>query len=173
MVLSSPTYMASTQIRLKSAFCHNWALLHYGGWVYIFGVWGIAPALTWVLCPLQRCPWHPTPLFTQPPLPPPPPIYESFCAITPSHGGLGMVSVRVTIVSIIGRGQAPGTLPPAVRLLNVWAVPCPFQAKAAVVNPRFAGVTLGPVFSEAGPDIIAARARGPIIPLFGTGLPLH
>ena len=85
-----------------------------------------------------------------------------------------MVSVRVvTIVSIIGRGPAPGTLPPAVRLLNVWAVPCPFQAKAAVVNPRFAGVTLGPVFSEAGPDIMAARARGPIIPLFGTGLPLH
>ena len=85
-----------------------------------------------------------------------------------------MVSVRVvTIVSIIGRGPAPGTLPPAVRLLNVWAVPCPFEAKAAVVNTRFAGVTLGPVFSQAGPDIIAARARGPIIPLFGTGLPLH
>ena len=45
MVLSSPTYMASTQIRLKSAFCHNWALLHYGG-VGIPLVYGALPPLS-------------------------------------------------------------------------------------------------------------------------------
>ena len=51
-----------------------------------------------------------------------------------------MVSVRVvTIVSIMGRGPAPGTLPPAVRLLNVCTVPWPFQAKAAVGPSQISG----------------------------------
>ena len=69
-----------------------------------------------------------------------------------------MVSVRV--VSKIRRVPVLSTLPSAIRLLNILAIPCPFQPKTAVVNPRLVGVTLGLVFGQADSDINAASACG-------------
>ena len=46
-----------------------------------------------------------------------PPIFDSLLAITPSHGELEVVIVRV--VSTVRGGLEPCTLPPAVRLLSL------------------------------------------------------
>ena len=111
------------------------------------------------------------PFSTPLPHPPPPPVPLSTTVYSLSLPT--MDGTEWGLVSIIRRGRAPSTLPPAVMLLNIWAIPCPFKPVGAVVNPRFVGVTLDLVYGPAGPELIAARAGGPIIPLFGAGLPLH
>ena len=103
----------------------------------------------------------PPPFFKPPHLsnPPAPPIYDYLLAITPSHGGLGVVNAKV--ISTVRGGPALCTLPPAIKLLNIWAIPCPFRPVVVVVDPCFARVALGSVFGRASPDIVAAMIGVP------------
>ena len=127
-----------------------------------------------VLCPPEQCVWLTASFFNSHSVSNPPHplfIYDSLRAMTLSHGGRGLVIAGV--VSGIRGGPVACTLPAAIKLLNILAIVCPFEPAATIMNPDFVGIALGPVFGEAGPDIIAANVDGAIISLFRTGLLLQ
>ena len=94
--------MASTQIRLKSAFCHNWALLHYGG-VGIPLVYGALPPLSLGFSVLSLRPgWLPQGVSSM----------DTIGKKQEKHQAQARVATVPTGKSRTGIAEGPGTLPP-------------------------------------------------------------